>query len=181
MARRLLLTLAVLTLAAGRPQAQTQTLDFSTSVYTSTAGARDAVAVDLDRDGWPDLVTANTGRNAIAILFNRGDGTGFTLPQEIPVGAGPFDIDAGDLNGDAIPDLVVTTPDAHAIEVLLFGIDGRPMSRTTVARGSEAWGATLADLNRDGALDLIYTDYARNRVVLLPGNGAGGFTASGAE
>ena len=76
----------------------------------------------------------------------------------------------------AIPDLVVTTPDAHAIEVLLFGTDGRPASRTTVAPGSEAWGATLADVTRDGSLDLVYTDYARNRVVLMPGTAPEGFS-----
>ena len=83
-------------LAAGLAHAQT--LRLSTSAHTSTTGARDAVAVDLNRDGWPDLATANTGRNTIAILLNRGDGTGFGPVQEIAVGAGPFDIDAGDLN-----------------------------------------------------------------------------------
>ena len=141
MAGRPLLTLAVLTLvAAGRPQAQAPILDFSTSVYSSVAGTRDAVAVDLDRDGWVDLVTANTGRNAIVILMNRADGTGFTLPQEIAVGAGPFDIDAGDLNGDAIPDLVVTTPDARAIEVLLFGTDGRPSRERQSPRAARRGG-----------------------------------------
>jgi hypothetical protein len=165
----------MVSLAAGLVHAQT--LDFSTSTHASPTGARDAVAADLNRDGWPDLATANTGRNTIAILLNRGDGTGFGPAQEIAVGAGPFDIDAGDLNGDAIPDLVVTTPDAHAIEVLFFGTDGRPASRTTVAAASDARGATLADVTRDGSLDLVYTDYARNRVVLMPGNGAGGFLA----
>ncbi len=172
-ARASWLTAAVLALAVG--SAQGQTVDFASTPYGSTTGARGAVAVDLNVDGWLDLATANTGRNTVAILLNRGEGAGFAPPVEIPVGAGPFDIAAGDLNRDGIPDLVVATPDAHAIEVLLLRADGRLASRSVVASGSEARGLTLADVSRDGILDLVYTDYARSRVVLMPGTVAGGF------
>jgi hypothetical protein len=176
-ARTVLLTSAAFTLTA--VLAPAQTLDFSSVSVAAPTGARDAVVLDVNRDGWPDLATANTGRNTVAILENRADGSGFGPPREIAVGAGPFDIDAGDLNGDAIADLIVITPDGRAIDVLLFGIDGHPASRTTIATGSEAWGATLADVTRDGALDLAYTDYARGRVVLLAGDRVGGFAAAG--
>jgi hypothetical protein len=172
MARIVWLTSA-LVLSAGPGLAQP--LEFASTAYRSTPGARAVVAVDVNRDGWLDLATANTGRNTVAILLNRGDGTGFAPAVETPVGAGPFDIDAGDLNRDGIPDLVVTTPDAHAIEVLLMGADGRPASRSVTAAGSESRGAALADVTRDGILDLVYSDYARHRVVVLPGTEAGGF------
>ena len=102
MTPRILLTSATLILAAGAAQAQT--LGFSTSVYSSAAGARDAVAVDLNSDGWPGSRRPPTpGETRSRSCMNRGDGTGFGPPQEIAVGAGPFDIDAGDLNGDAHP------------------------------------------------------------------------------
>jgi hypothetical protein len=176
MARPLVWLTSVFALAAGVAPAQTP--DFAAATYPSPAGARGAVVADLNRDGWPDVATANTGRNTVAILLNRGDGTGLAAAREIAVGAGPFDIAAGDLNRDGIPDLIVTTPDAHAIEVLLIGADGRVASRRVVAAGSESRGATLADVTRDGRLDLVYTDYARSRVVVLPGNGLGGFGAA---
>jgi hypothetical protein len=172
-ARALWLTSAVFALAVGTAQAQT--LDFASTPHGSTTGARGAVAVDLNRDGWLDLATANTGRNTVAVLLNRGDGAGFAPPFEIPVGAGPFDIATGDLDKDGIPDLVVATPDAHAIEVLRLRDDGHLASRAVVAGGSEARGLTLADVTGDGILDLVYTDYARNRVVLMPGTDGGGF------
>src|SRR6188768_1347271 len=95
-ARTLLLT--SLTLVSTASFVSAQALDFSSASYASATGARDAVVVDLNRDGWPDLATANTGRNTVAVLENRGDGTGFDPVREITVGAGPFDIDAGDLN-----------------------------------------------------------------------------------
>ena len=74
-ARTSLLTSAVFTLTA--VFAHAQTLDFSSASYPAATGARDAVVLDVNRDGWPDLATANTGRNTVAILENRGDGTGF--------------------------------------------------------------------------------------------------------
>lgn len=172
-ARALWLTSALFTLMVAH--AEGQTLDFTSITYGSTSGARGAVAVDLNRDGWLDLATANTGRNTVAVLTNRGDGTGFAAPVEISVGAGPFDIAAGDLNRDGVPDLVVATPDGHAIDVLLMGTDGRLASRSVVAVGSESRGLALADLTLDGILDLVYTDYARHRVVIMAGTGTGGF------
>ena len=172
-ARTSILTSVVFTMTTALAQAQP--LDFSSVSFPGATGARDAVVLDVNRDGWPDLATANTGRNTVAILENRADGTGFGPPREIAVGAGPFDIDAGDLNRDGILDLIVTTPDGGAIEVLLMAGNGRVASRSLVAPGSQAWGATLSDATRDGILDLIYTDYARARVVLLPGTGTGAF------
>ena len=85
------------------------------------------------------------------------------------------------MNRDGIPDLIVTTPDGRAIEVLVMGAGGQVASRSLVAPGSQAWGATLSDVTRDGILDLLYTDYARDRLVLLPGTGAGGFGAASGE
>jgi hypothetical protein len=175
MGRALWLTSAVVAVAA--VTAHAQTLDFASAPYGAPAGARASVAVDIDRDGWLDLATANTGTNTVAVLLNRGDGTGFAAPVLLPVGTGPFDIAAGDLNRDGVPDLVVATPDAHAIEVLLLRADGQLASRTVVAAGSEARGLTLADVTRDGLPDLAFTDFARSRAVLMAGNGAGGFGA----
>ena len=181
MPHRLALLAPLLVLGVGAGAASAQTPGFTSTPYLSTAGARGAVAVDLNRDGWLDLATANAGRNTVVVLLNRGDGTGFGPPREIPVGAGPFDIVSGDLNRDGIPDLVVTTPDAHAIEVLLMGADGWLSSRGIAAPGSESRGAALADITRDGVLDLIYSDYARHRVVVLPGNDDGTFSAALAD
>ncbi len=71
-ARTVWLTCVVLVASATVPRAQT--LDFISTATASTTGARGIVSVDLNRDGWLDVATANTGRNTVAILFNRGTG-----------------------------------------------------------------------------------------------------------
>ena len=136
--------------------AQAQPLDFSSVSFPGATGARDAVVLDVNRDGWPDLATANTGRNTVAILENRADGQRFGPPREIAVGAGPFDIDAGDLNRDGIPDLIVTTPDGGAIEVLLMAGNGQ--GGVEVPRGTRQPGvgsdAVRRHARRHSRLDL---------------------------
>jgi hypothetical protein len=53
--------------------------------------------------------------------------------------------------------------------------DGRLASRSVIASGSESRGLALADITREGILDLVYSDYAHSVVVLLPGTAGGGF------
>jgi len=102
---------------------------FTPSTYPALTGARDAVSVDLNRDGWLDVATANVGRNAVVLFINRGLNGGFEAPREIVVGAGPFDLSTGDLDRNGTPDLVVTTPDSRTIDVLLIGPAGELAAR----------------------------------------------------
>ncbi len=135
------------------------------------SGARAIVAVDLDGDGWRDLVTANTVRNTVTVLRNSGGA--FTVVRDTPVGAGPFDIAADDLDLDGVVDLVVTTPDARAIDVLYSRADGTLRSRVRLNDAGASRGLTLTDVTRDGRLDLVYTDFDRGVVVVRPGTAAG--------
>jgi VCBS repeat protein len=169
-----LIWLTSVALAAGLASASAQTLSFTPSTHAFVTGARGAVGFDVNRDGWMDVASANTGRNTVSILINNGASGAFRAPREIPVGRGPFDIAAGDLDRDGVPDLAVAVPDQPSIEVLLMRADGTLKSRTVVS-SVESRGLTIADLNRDGALDIVVADYALNRIVALRGNGRGGF------
>ena len=155
--------------AAAQPPA------FSRDDVASFPGGRASVSADFNRDGWPDIAHANTGRDSVTILVNRA-GDGFVRSADIAVGAGPFDLTTGDFNRDGIPDLAVANADGHSISVLL-GNGSSGFSRSDIAVPSQdPRGIATADVNGDGKPDLIYSSYATGRVQVLNGNGAGGFT-----
>ena len=54
--------------------ASAQDVTFARTDHDSFSGARAIVAADFDRNGWPDLAQANTGRNTVTILLNDGAG-----------------------------------------------------------------------------------------------------------
>ncbi len=68
-------------------------------------------------------------------------------------------------------------PIVTAIDRIAFGSDNR-ISRTPIARwaGSEGIRAlATADMNGDGHMDIVYTRYAPRELVVLLGDGKGGF------
>lgn len=165
---------AVMTFGAARATAQP--LSFARDDYASATGARGIVSVDLNRDGWPDVALANTGRNSVVVLLN--DKGTLKKTGEIPVGIGPFDITAADFNRDGKPDLAVTVADANAVVVLYGAGDGTFQNVQTLkfdATLSSPRGIRAADVNGDGYLDLVVTGYNSNSVGVLIGNGAGAF------
>jgi uncharacterized repeat protein (TIGR01451 family) len=101
-------------------------------------------------------------------------------PRTSPSPASSFDIESGDLNGDGAPDLAIAGNDITGA-VLLFG-DGRGEfgEPVTISTGPNArpLNIKLSDFNHDGNLDLAVLNSSPGTVVLLLGNGQGGFTQS---
>ena len=135
------------------------------------------MASDFNRDGKPDLATANSIDNDVTILLGSGAG-GFTSEGNIGVDVAPYSVAAGDFNFDGKPDLATANYNGYSVSVLLgngaggfdvedFDADGAP--------GSVAVG----DFNRDGKPDLATANIRGNSVTILLGNGAGGFTSAG--
>ena len=51
--------------------ASSQSLTFVRDDVASFAGGRAVTTADFNRDGWPDVAHANTGRNTVTVLLNR--------------------------------------------------------------------------------------------------------------
>ena len=81
---------------------------FSSAVNITTGTAPLAVVVaDVNGDGKPDLVVANSGSNNVSVFLGNGNGT-FQAAQNFTTGMDPRSVVVADVNGDGKPDLVVT-------------------------------------------------------------------------
>lgn len=113
------------------------------------------VAVDLNGDGHPDVVTVtgpkSSGQGAW-VLLNEGDGT-FQVPTA-PALSGPFvQVAAGDFNRDGKQDLLLGT---ESVLLALGNGDGTFQKPVSVA-SSSYYTFVVGDFNGDGKLDFAGT------------------------
>jgi hypothetical protein len=149
--------------------------------------ARAMVAGDFDDDGIAELLIASTTGNALAVFNFRA---GQFLRKDIAIPGGPQGLAAADVNGDGFLDAVVTTTSGNVITLLGTGDDlvtnpgssnviGQPFNlATTVTVGGELRDIAIGDVNGDLRFDAVVVDRAGKRVVVLTGNGEGGFIGS---
>jgi uncharacterized membrane protein len=140
--------------------------------YSSGGNGTASVAVaDLNKDGKPDILVANCGPLAcgpgspggnVGVLLGKGNGT-FKPVVNYPAANSPFNVVAADVNGDGKLDIVVSnwgTPDAGtndgAVTVLRGKGDGTfRTAQTFPSGGAEAPSVAVADVNKDGRLDVV--------------------------
>ncbi len=130
---------------------------------------QDVLAVDLDGDGRPDLVTANPDSGSFQVFLNRATpGAGlspdsFAAPAAIPAGGGFTSLAAGDLNRDGKPELLANAavlgtiqilPNESVVGNLSFG-DALSIPNPPVASGGTSSDVAIGDLDRDGLPDLV--------------------------
>ena len=146
---------------------------FKAAVPYLAGGLNNAVAIavrDVNGDGKPDLAVANYNSDSVSILLGNGDGT-FQTAVPFAAGAGnPQSVALGDVNGDGKLDLVVANcaigdgacgefGEPGSVDVILGNGDGTFQNPTAYNSGGEiAFSVALADVNRDGKLDMIVAD-----------------------
>jgi hypothetical protein len=129
---------------------------------------------DLNGDGWPDLMVANSESPTVSVLLGNGDGT-FAARVDRQIGSNPRSAQAGDLNGDGRLDLAVTGN--SSVSVMLGIGDGTFGAPASYRTGSTPLMAAIGDLNADGAADLVTSNFYSNTVSVLLGDGTGAFGA----
>ncbi len=134
---------------------------------------------DLNRDGVPDIVSANYLSSTVSVLLGRSTG-GFKAKVDWPTSYLPRDVRIGDLNRDGKPDLITANYGGGGgtdISVLLgVGTKGHfaPAVNHTVPNAPTS--VQTGDINRDGRPDVIVTSYTDpTSVTVLSGDGKGGF------
>ncbi len=132
----------------------------NTPVVLSSPGASQLAIGDMNHDGLPDLVSADYG---VSLFVQSSPGT-FAAPISLYPGGANW-VAVGDLNGDGNLDVALT--DAAGVKVLLHTgaasatTYATPFSVFTQSANAYVTGANLiaiADVNGDGANDLLITD-----------------------
>ena len=145
------------------------------------------VIADLNGDGKLDIVTTNgglaegqgeqiRGSNDLSVMIGRGDGT-FAKAVSYPAGDVPSGLVIADVNGDGSPDLLTVDRQQSQLALLLGRGGGtfRPYTPIPIKGLTLSRRLTAADLNGDGAVDLIVPDESDGSVFVLTGTGHGSF------
>lgn len=140
----------------------------------ASPGPQAVIAADLNGDGKPDLVVANSAANTVSIFMSNGDGT-FATRVDYPTGRNPVAIAVGDLNGDGRQDIVAVNQADNSVSILAGNGDGTFVPLSAFATGSSPSSVAVGDFDRDGKLDLAVTNMADNTISILEGDGNGIF------
>ena len=145
---------------------------FGTAVnFTVGPKPRGVALGDVDGDGDRDIVTANSSDDTVSILKNNG--TGFfsaAVNTSIGDGFGPFSVALGDLDKDGDLDLVTANHFGNATGSILTnnGAGGfvSPITLNLINDNGPVL-VTLADLNNDTFLDIIFASESSGTVSVL--------------
>jgi hypothetical protein len=161
-------------------------------VFPAGAGPSSVAVGDLNGDGIPDLVVADTLANTVSVLLGNGEGT-FQAPRAFPVGAfrtpNPLGAELhlptfrravalADLNHDGKLDVVVTNYDSGDVSVLLGRGDGTFEPQRRYDATSAPFDVAVGDLNGDGVPDIVVVSSDQSgtaTVAVLLGRGDGTF------
>ncbi len=124
---------------------------------------------DFDGDGWLDVVTTNLGSPAgngttVSLILNDGAG-GFLAPQVFPAVSALGQVSTGDLDGDGLPDIVVSKQFGfgnlsapHVMMNMGSGFGPAQQLSQIVSGGGAGGNTSLADIDLDGDLDIIFAE-----------------------
>ena len=149
--------------------------------FPAGANPVDVAVADVDRDGKKDIIVGNATVNTVSILRGNGSG-GFAAPVSYPAGSQINGLAVGDVNHDGFPDVVTV---GGNVAVLLNDGTGALIPITLNQNGLSVFSyaaignrITLRDVNNDGNLDILISDYSNSELTVLLGNHFGFFTRS---
>lgn len=149
-------------------------VDITTINYGSP---RSSTICDLNGDGKPDLVVANSRSNSISVFINIGtSGTiSYGARVDITTHYNPSSVAFGDLNGDGKLDLAVANQVGSVSVLLNTGTSGAiSFAIKYINVGVAPYSVAIGDLDGDGKADLAVVNSSSNTVSVLRNNGTSG-------
>lgn len=134
---------------------------------TSTLKMPVGVTAGLTRLGGSLFVAvANYGSNSLSLFPIKGGQLGKRL--DVSVDVGPTQLAIGDINGDGFNEIVVVCLPANKIDILSVNSDdpaSYALSKSIqLSSGGAPADLRLADLNRDGRIDMVVADFSKNEI-----------------
>ncbi len=169
--------------AASGP-ADSNSLNFESTVITVGKGPGAIAVADVNHGGTPDIIVANVNDGTVSVLL--GDGKGDFRPASgspFPCNANPNDIAVADMNGDGNPDLVIANHQTPYITVLLGDGKGgfKPSAHSPFATKSypHPHGVAVGDFIGDGKPAVVTDSWGNNQILLIPTDGSGNLILPG--
>jgi hypothetical protein len=135
------------------------------------------VALDLNKDTYPDLAIANSADDSISVLMNAGNGS-FLGQITYGTSSNPSALAVGDFNSDTYPDLAVVENGAGQVSVFLNQLTGILQMESANPVGTSPTWLSIGDFDGDTKLDVAITNSGDNSAGILSGFGNGTFTYS---
>ena len=147
------------------------------ATYTVGTQAATVMFADLNGDGIPDMIVADSGggtiAGSVAVWLGAADGT-FHSPSNYAVHQGPVSVAAADFNHDGKLDLAVANNRSGDVSILIGKGDGTFVTARNYLATNHPGSVAAADFNGDGKLDLAVADNL-GALVVLAGDGDGTF------
>lgn len=175
--------LPTMTMSAGHSDSPQQAVSVADARFFMQSLAVESAAMaiaDFDNDGRQDLVTA--GEPNLTIF--HGDGRGGLTPLSlVPGGQEPTDFALPDLDEDGDIDIIVANHNTDYLTILLGDGQGHfqpaPVSPMTIDVSPHPHVVRIADLDRDGHMDLVIDHRDGEGLLILRGLGSGNFETPG--
>ncbi len=139
---------------------------FGTAIVQPNMPGRDLQFVDLNNDGFKDIIATSS---SVYVFYNDqtgGFGSAITTPLDIPAGTNVSSSGMADFDGDGILDAVVVTGSGLLRIFKGYSLTSFQETQSTVVLDSPN-DLHLADLNNDGMPDITFVGYSGNSAYTL--------------
>ena len=124
----------------------------------ATDGATDVVTADLNSDGWPDLVFANSEGRTSYVYYGSKDGFSEDKMIELPTNKASA-VKVADIDNNGTPDVVFACEDGIA-SYAYTSINGKfDINRRIEFETYDAKDVVVSDFNKDGFADIFFTNH----------------------